>query len=110
MFGEAPGTMGTNISGLFFPGTFNDWVVGYAWAATATMPVVYGLDSSVENNRPNHGAQYDVKWGYFGSLHASVVNFCFADGAVRGLEKSIDRLTLYALSTIRGADSAEGDK
>jgi prepilin-type processing-associated H-X9-DG protein len=110
MFGEAPGTCGTNIGGLHSTGVFNDWIVANAWAATATVPVVYGLDSSFENNRPNQGARYDVKWGYFGSLHPAGVNFCFADGSVRALQKSIDRQLLYKLSTIRGADDAGSDE
>lgn len=105
MFGEAPGSFGNNIAGLSFGGTFNEWAVGYAWAATAVLPVVHGLDSTDKNNWPNPGARYDVCWGLYGSLHPSVVPFCFADGSVRPMAKTLDVWALYALSTIRGGEA-----
>jgi prepilin-type N-terminal cleavage/methylation domain-containing protein len=107
MFGEAPGSVGNNIRGLFYPGPFNDWVVGYSWAATGVLPVVYGLDASRENDRPNIGARYDAAWGYFGSLHPAIVPFAFVDGSVQPLAKSIDIQTFYDLSTMRGTEATK---
>ena len=40
----------------------------------------------------------DTGWK-FGSLHGIVVQFCFADGSVRGLPASIDPRTLELLGT-----------
>jgi prepilin-type processing-associated H-X9-DG protein len=33
-------------------------------------------------------------WGKFSSNHDGVINFCFADGSVRGLSKNADTRTL----------------
>jgi prepilin-type N-terminal cleavage/methylation domain-containing protein len=105
MFGEAPGSIGVGIQSGSNPNVFSGYVLGLAWAGTATLPVAFGLDSSAENGKPVAGARYDVHWSYYGSVHPGVVGFCFSDGSVRDLQKNIPDSLLDALSTMRGAEA-----
>ncbi len=48
-----------------------------AWMGAGSLPVAWGLPEPCE-------------WYTFGSSHPGAVNFCFADGSVRGLRKGLD--------------------
>jgi prepilin-type N-terminal cleavage/methylation domain-containing protein len=104
LFGEGAGTFGTHLGGQFQNNNYTGWVHGNAWAGTASHPVAFGLDSSVENGHPNAGSKYDLHWSRFGSLHPGVVLFCFADGSVREVNRNIEPTTLRSLASIRGGE------
>jgi hypothetical protein len=102
MFGEAPGTIGYAAVGTTI--RQNGFVAGVAWAGNGTLPTFYGLDGSAfhDSSVPD---RYDTHLAAFGSVHAGeIVPFCFVDGSVQQLNKSMDQRVLYALSTIRGGD------
>ena len=93
MFGEAAGTIGSNIN---VGGTiYNGKMDAHTWTGTNTLPVMYGLDSSIDNSA---GQVFDAHWAYFTSLHEGIVQFCFADGSVRQLDKSIANEPLRMLA------------
>jgi prepilin-type processing-associated H-X9-DG protein len=103
IFGEAPGTIGA--ADLDHTGRQNGFLAGVAWAGNATLPVYSGLDASRFNNSIVPG-QYDTHYITFGSVHSGgIVPFCYADGSVRQLHKTIDLRTLYALATMRGEEA-----
>ena len=52
-FGEAPGTFGDGIEEE--SSRNGGFVFGIAWIGTATLPTVFGLDTSNENDSPNSG-------------------------------------------------------
>lgn len=95
MFGEAAGTIGNNIN--VGGATYNGKMDSHSWTGTNTLPVMYGLDSSRDNSG---GTVFDAHWAYFTSLHTSVVQFCFADGSVRQLDKSIGEEPLKMLAAM----------
>jgi prepilin-type N-terminal cleavage/methylation domain-containing protein len=103
-FGEAPGAIGTGIkdgSG----NSLGEFAYGNAWIGTATLPVAFGLDPSIENVG---GVSYRTHWAYFGGLHTGdVVLFVFADGSVHSLKKSIDSKVLDAVATIKGDETVD---
>jgi hypothetical protein len=103
-FGEAPGAIGTGIkdgSG----NSLGEFAYGNSWAGTATLPVAFGLDPSIENGG---GVTYRTHWAYFGGLHTGdVVLFVFADGSVHSLNKSIDAKIFDAVSTIKGDETVD---
>lgn len=103
MFGEAPGEIGQNFrqdSKLY-----SGFVAGVAWIGTATLPTFGGLDTSIQNDRPNPGARHQTYFLMFGSLHAGdIVPFVYADGSVHGIRKSVEREVFWALSTISGEE------
>ncbi|QEG37441.1 DUF1559 domain-containing protein [Bythopirellula goksoeyrii] len=102
MFGEAPGSIGTEIPDDFLSGRYSGYTQGNAWAGFGTLPAAFGLDLANENR---NGAQFATKWSYYGSLHTGdVVQFCFVDGSVHTLNKNVDRTVFQSLSTIRGAE------
>lgn len=102
MFGEAPGTSGTQISDDFSPGTFSGVTQVYAWAGFGTLPAALGLNVSYENK---NGAHFDTKWSYYGSLHGDIVQFSFVDGSIHGLSKTIDNAVFYALASMKGEEA-----
>jgi hypothetical protein len=109
MFGEAPGNIGQNI--LQDGKLYNGFMAGVAWISTATLPTIYGLDTSNQNNRPNFGARYQTNLLMFGSLHAGdVVPFVYADGSVHNIHKSVNREIFWAQSTIRGEEVDDIDE
>jgi prepilin-type N-terminal cleavage/methylation domain-containing protein/prepilin-type processing-associated H-X9-DG protein len=69
------------------------------WAGCGAMPTNWGL------NTPATDSVYKTEgsWGWymFSSGHSGTVNFCFADGSVRGLNKTIDYNTFIYLSGYR---------
>jgi type II secretory pathway pseudopilin PulG len=106
MFGESPGSIGTNIEG--FSGRSSGFVGGFAWAGNGTLPTSLGLDASAGNNSAV-GETYETSVWMFSSLHAEhVVQFCLTDGSLRTLSKSIEEPVLYALSTMHGEDAIDG--
>lgn len=108
LFGEAPGTIGSAIHNIFTDELASGYLHAFTWAGTATAPVGKGLDASEKDGTPNEEARYDSHWAYYGSLHAGdVVYFCFADGSVHPLQKSIEKKVLYALASMKAADNAE---
>jgi len=56
------------------------------WLGCGAMPTAYGLDGSY--------------WCQFSSAHAGIVQFCYADGSVRGLTTDLDPNVFSALSGI----------
>lgn len=102
LFGEAPGTVGSNVPDD--EGADSGFVVGVAWASNATLPVAGGLDASFQNP-PDSSAEYQTHAGQFSSLHmGGIVNFSYADGSVHGLTKDTDLRTLVALASMRAGD------
>lgn len=93
MFGEAAGTIGTgiNVGGTVYNGKMD----AHTWTGTNTLPVMYGLDASIDNSG---GTVFDAHWAYFSSLHPGIVQFCFADGSVRQLNRSIENEPLRQLA------------
>ena len=110
MFGEAPGTIGTSIpDDEDTAGRYSGFVQAYAWSGWGTMPTQKGLDLAFEQTLAKGGAYHTKRW-YYGSVHSGdVVMFCFADGAVRPLSKSIDQTMFQSLSTIRGEEAVSSD-
>ncbi|MEN1678073.1 MAG: DUF1559 domain-containing protein [Planctomycetota bacterium] len=100
MFGEAPGTIGSRVP--LRPDTTDTadgLVVANMWAGWGTLPSSHGLDPSRENNFRGLGEVYDTMWLYYGSVHPGVVQFCFADGSLRGLTRETDLVAFETLST-----------
>jgi prepilin-type N-terminal cleavage/methylation domain-containing protein len=108
MFGEAPGTIGTNIPNPD-GGSVSGFAYGHMWAGWGTLPASHGLDVSRENNYTGNGEFYDTMWLYYGSVHPSVVQFCFVDGSVRSLSKDIDLVTFESLSTMGNGEPISDD-
>jgi prepilin-type N-terminal cleavage/methylation domain-containing protein len=106
MFGEAPGTIGTNLSPPvnYVGGSFTGFVQGNAWAGWGVLPAFYGLDCGHENGLPFPTSEYQTNWSYFGSLHPGIVQFCFVDGSTRAISKGIDVSLFEALATMRGQE------
>lgn len=101
MFGEAAGTIGSNVN---IGGTiYNGKLDIHTWTGTNTLPVMYGLDSSIDNS---NGTVFDAHWAYFSSLHAGVVQFCNADGSVRSLNRSIANEPLRMMAGIADGEIA----
>ena len=108
LFGEGPGTIGTAIRNEFTREIDSGYLHAFNWAGAATAPVSNGLKASDNNGTPNEEARYDAHWAFYGSLHpADVVHFCFADGAVQPLQKSIEKEVLYALASMKAADNVQ---
>jgi len=77
MFGESRG-------GLTGPQTgVQQREYAFTWMGCGTLPTAWGLswDPASENGG---------EWYRFGSAHAGIVQFCFADGSVRPLRVTID--------------------
>jgi prepilin-type N-terminal cleavage/methylation domain-containing protein/prepilin-type processing-associated H-X9-DG protein len=53
--------------------------LGWSWMGMGVMGTWQGL-----------GGPVSAHWSQFSSRHAGVVNFCFADGSVRGLKRLVD--------------------
>lgn len=106
MFGEAPGTSGVQIPDDLTPGTYSGVTQVNAWAGFGTLPAALGLNVSYENK---NGAHFDTKWSYYGSVHGEVVQFCFVDGSLHVLSKSIDNPIFWALSSMKGEETIAGD-
>jgi prepilin-type N-terminal cleavage/methylation domain-containing protein len=106
MFGEAPGSVVTNVNEQFpdnSQSVISGFTRGNAWAGFGTLPTAIGLDVAYENGKPV-GSSYETKWGYYGSLHGDIVQFCFVDGSVHSLSKSTDINTYHAMSTMQGQE------
>jgi prepilin-type N-terminal cleavage/methylation domain-containing protein len=95
MFGEAAGTLGSNINanGQIYTGKLD----AHTWTGTNALPIIFGIDPSVDNSS---GQVFEAHWARFSSLHPGIVQFCFADGSVRSLEKGIPLETLRTLGGI----------
>jgi prepilin-type N-terminal cleavage/methylation domain-containing protein len=107
MFGEAPGTIGTNVPAS--NGTLvNGVAFSHMWAGWGTLPSSHGLDVSRENNFQGKNEFYDTMWLYYGSTHPGVVQFCFVDGSVHSLGKDIDLVTFESLSTRGNGETLDG--
>jgi prepilin-type N-terminal cleavage/methylation domain-containing protein len=73
---------------------------GYGWTDCSTYNGNYGSCSSRAASQafPLTTNPNDTGWK-FGSMHTSVVQFCFADGSVHALPVSINPITLQLLGT-----------
>ncbi|MGI9457246.1 MAG: DUF1559 domain-containing protein [Aeoliella sp.] len=100
LFGEAPGMIGTDVT--LAGETHSGFVLGVAWAGSATLPLLFGVDSSQEDIG---NARHDVHWSYYGSLHSGdIVQFALADGSVTQIPVDIETRVLDALSSIQGQE------
>jgi prepilin-type N-terminal cleavage/methylation domain-containing protein len=108
MFGEAPGTIGTNIPNPD-GGAVSGLAFAHMWAGWGTLPSAFGLECSRENNFTGAGDVYDTHWQYYGSVHPSVVQFCFVDGSVRSLSKDADLVAFQSLSTMGNSEPVTAD-
>jgi hypothetical protein len=112
MFGEAPGSVVTNVNELFPEGSravVSGFTRGNAWAGFGTLPTLIGLNVSYESGKPA-GSSYETKWGYYGSLHGDIVQFCFVDGSVHSLTKDVNIDTYHAMSTMQAQDVVPTDQ
>ena len=67
----------------------------YSWMGCGGMPTAWGLGPYED---PASGQMSDGNPYQFGSYHPGVVIFCFADGAVRAIDKQIDLSVFVFLS------------
>ncbi len=106
MFGEAPGSIGSNFYDQANQTTTGGFSQGVAWIGTCVLPTYLGLDLSQEKKWAPAGQSpdYDTKWSYFGSLHTGVVQMCFVDGSVHSLQRDIEKPIFKALSTMKGGE------
>ena len=82
LFGEA-------IGGLNPTGQGHE--VGYSWMGSGMMVAAFSLNPKAVTDGPD--------WSQYSSQHAGgVVQFCFGDGAVRGLDRNIDDTTFRFLA------------
>ncbi len=112
MFGEAPGSVVTNVEEKLTDeskAVVSGFTRGNAWAGFGTLPTLIGLDVAYENGKPK-GSSYETKWGYYGSLHGDIVQFCFVDGSVHSFTKSMDTDILHALSTMQAQEVVSTDQ
>jgi prepilin-type N-terminal cleavage/methylation domain-containing protein len=110
LFGEAPGTIGSAVRDVFTDEMASGYLHAFTWAGSATMPVLAGLNLAEQDGDPNESARYDAHWAHYGSLHGGdVVQFCFADGAVHQLNKSVDEDVLYALASMKAKDNTQAE-
>jgi prepilin-type N-terminal cleavage/methylation domain-containing protein/prepilin-type processing-associated H-X9-DG protein len=77
---------------LMFGETVGSHVVGartevWSWMGAACLPTAWGL-----------AADASTGWWTFSSRHTGIINFCFADGSVRGLRQGSDSNTFIYLS------------
>jgi prepilin-type N-terminal cleavage/methylation domain-containing protein len=84
LFGEVLGR-GDN---SYHPGLVRHW--GLAWFGCGVMWTHYGFD--------------DEGYAKFASEHPGLVQFCLADGSVRGISTDVDQPTLMELSTMSYGD------
>jgi prepilin-type N-terminal cleavage/methylation domain-containing protein len=108
MFGEAPGTIGTNIPNAD-GGAVSGLAFAHMWAGWGTLPAAFGLECSRENNVTGKGEVYDTQWQYYGSVHPSVVQFCFVDGSARSLSKDADLVAFQSLSTMGNSEPVDDE-
>jgi len=78
LFGE---TVGDNYYGTRYS--------AYGWMGMGALPTAWGLPEPTGPGDPNVG------WWHFSSRHTAVVNFCLADGSVRGIRKGITSGSAY---------------
>jgi len=69
---------------------------GYSWMGAGAMPVEFGFGQP--------------RWHQFSSRHTGRVNFCFADGSVRGLSPDVERATLRALAGMSDGETVDSDQ
>jgi prepilin-type N-terminal cleavage/methylation domain-containing protein len=111
MFGEAPGSIGSNFYDSINSTTTGGFSQGYAWIGSCVLPTYLGLDVTQEKLFAASGqsADYDTKWSYFGSLHTGVVQMCYGDGSVHALTRDIEKPVFKAMSTMRGGEVIADD-
>jgi prepilin-type processing-associated H-X9-DG protein len=85
MFGETIGGAAGDSNGSSF-----------AWIGVGMMPTAYGLAAPTD-------------WVNFSSRHDNVVNFCYGDGAVKGVRKSTVTRTLRSASGIADGETYNPD-
>lgn len=107
MFGEAPGTIGSNIP-LQEGGTASGNIRSVAWVGPSVLPVMFGADPSKENTKT---AKYDAHWAYYGSLHTGgIVHFVMGDGSINKIRPDISTPVLDALASMRGGELIDNYK
>ncbi|QDU89419.1 hypothetical protein Pla175_28090 [Pirellulimonas nuda] len=112
MFGEAPGTIGSNFIDGVSGNRTGGFSQGVAWIGSCLLPTYLGLDLGRETQFAAAGdnPQYNTKWSYFGSMHPGVVQFTFVDGSTRSLTREIDVDLFKALSSMRGGELVSEDQ
>lgn len=98
MFGEAPGTIGSNIP-TPDGGGVDGVAYAHMWAGWGVLPSSHGMDVTRENDFTGNGESYETMWLYYGSTHPGIAQFCFVDGSVHSLSKDIDLVAFESLST-----------
>lgn len=73
--------------------------VGFTWMGCAHMATFLGLTNSIQSGEPR--TPPGKLWGQFNSEHGSIVQFVFADGAVRRVSQQIDYPTFIHFSAMR---------
>lgn len=75
----------------------SQWTVTYqfanSWCGAGSMSTAWGLKWP-----PGEVDWYYQDWHMFGSEHPQRVQFCFGDGAVRGIDDNIDRFAYRNMS------------
>jgi prepilin-type processing-associated H-X9-DG protein len=71
MFGEGLGGVGVGARNF-----------GWTWMGVGALGTKFGLQYG---GQPNADPNRMGNWSYFSSRHTGIVNFCFADGSVRGV-------------------------
>lgn len=99
MFGEAPGTIGSNIP-MQEGGLESGNIISVAWIGPAVLPVLFGADPA---SRSDETSKYDSHWASYGSLH-SVVHFVMADGSIKKIAPEIEEPVMYAMASMRGGE------
>ncbi len=84
LFGESKGGMDGGLEEM----------QSYAWIGGNAMATHNGLEDKNE-------------WNQFSSRHPGVVQFCLADGSVRPITRTIEKLTLLRLSGMKDGEVAE---
>ncbi len=85
---------GETIGGMNSSGTRHDFA--QSWIGSGCLPTAWGL-----RFRRSPTSETYQRWYQYSAEHPEIVQFCFADGAVRGIEETIDRSVLIRISGMK---------
>ncbi len=97
------GTTATLMFGESIGGKSADGVHEYShsWMGAGTLPAGWGLIHD------DNGTKLRQQWYQFSSEHHGTINFCLADGSVRGLSESIDNQVFIRLAAMQDGEPVE---
>ncbi|MEM8865140.1 MAG: DUF1559 domain-containing protein [Planctomycetota bacterium] len=107
LFGEAPGSLGGGFYDDLADRQASGYAQGVAWISNCLTPTYQGLNGVQPTGTAEGsggGDTVDAHWSSFGSCHPGIVQFCFADGSLRGLNREIDLALFKSLSTSQGGE------